>query len=171
MELVERSSLILVARPQDPPVRVEVIPIPLAGPSPDGVENPAYEKVHMLYRVVEVLLDLSGRAPATGEPISVLGANWREQLRSTVAYYRDGISESPIYMQYNGLHEVDDRGAILFLDRDGPQLSLAVDGAIESLDRKAEILSLIGRLPPRIQVVPAPHRSWWQRFSDWLRGR
>lgn len=151
-QLVERSDLVLIVKPADPPRRRVEIAI---GMDPRGQEAPAF--VRVLSRCeVQGALSAAG-AELLGRTLEIDGAHWQQSLSMHRSYYLKGMSKSPIFERYQpeaptseseGPEGNDTRDApsIVFLqssDSDG--FAFVVEGAREGLTQRGAIEELLRR--------------------------
>lgn len=146
-QLVERSELVLIVEPADPPRRLVEVPI---GTDPKGHEAPAF--VRVLSRcVVRGALSASG-AELVGRTIEIDGAHWQQSLSMHRSYYLKGMSRSPIYERYQpagASAEPDAPGAsdapsIVFLHRsEADGFAFVVEGARERVTERGVIEELL----------------------------
>ena len=142
-ELVECSSIILAVEPMG----FECREISIA---PDGKENsekyPPFVKAFYNFKVAGIIKNEFNRdIPDT---ISVLEANWEEELEQHKMYYLDNIEESPDYEAYTP--SIDDIGeaGIVFLvenitDESGIEFVFSMSFAYESGSMEDDVKAIV----------------------------
>ncbi len=174
-EVVAATTLVVVVRPADPVSTIEEIAVGAPALEPGepaflqpGETVPPFTKVTLHYVVEEVLLNETGEPCAPGQVLDVRRANWRQELEAHVNYYGRGLSESPIYRQYVGSHDDQEVPFIALLTRERGEWLFAVDGAVEALAARDEVLHAIADREPAVRLVPgsaaAERPGFWARL-------
>lgn len=139
--LVERSTHILLVRAASPPSREELIP--LNQPTYDGGECPPFK---LYFGRFEVLEALRGEVPLD-EVVEIAAPRWSDDLRSHIAYYVEGLSESPIIENYEPQGAIDGDELIVFAVAGNRGLQYAVPGAVEGPEYLDTVRDLIAQAP------------------------
>lgn len=91
-----------------------------------------------------------GERRLEGKTIEVWPADDEGQLALHKAYYLRHMSKSPIVDHYRPKQLVDGGPCIVFLVEQGKSFAFTVEGAMENLAQKAEIVALERERPPTI---------------------
>jgi hypothetical protein len=156
-ELVRSSTHILVVKEGVPASRRATTPI-----HPNQKKFPPYVRSVYRYRVVETLKG-SGHE-LVGKTIEVWPADDEHGLRLHKSYYLRHLSISPIERIYRPQKTEDgDRDpCIVFLVEMGKSYAFTVQGAVENMANRKEILALV--LPPD-PFAPGVYQGRWSGYD------
>ncbi len=136
-ELIRRSTVIVIAEPDEPSTVEERVAIKERGRKP-----PAYVRIVHRFRVRE---SLRGNL-APGTAIAVIPADDALQERLHRDYHTQGLSRHVVVKDYEPLIAyVPDQPRILFLIGNGERYAFTTAGGTEGLARRSEVVSLLGQ--------------------------
>jgi hypothetical protein len=145
--LIERSSLVVRARPANPPSITTKIPV---GPEGQQDRYTPYTRYQARYEVLEVLRQPAGSTTKAGDLLVVDTADLQRELRLHTGVYVFHQSFSQDVDEYAPGSSVDlSAEHLVFLTSSSSgQPMLTMQGATESLAQLARVKRIIAKLPP-----------------------
>lgn len=164
--VVSRATHVLLVERADPFLRKEEIPIDR--PTYDGSDCPPYVLTWRRFAVIETI-----RAPIgfDASTVELTDADWDSALDTHIAYYVDGVSESPIVMSYEPRAETSEGRLIVFAREGDRGLGFVVAGAMEGAEMLDEVRSIIAdKTNPDFQVFAAEEDTEAETDASWDEG-
>lgn len=139
-DLVRRSDLIVIARPESPFITEKMIPL-----AKGRKRAPPFRLVTCHFQVIETLIHGWGPVPAR---IAVSAADWESDMEVAKQYYLKGISKHVVREYYESKTAPQDPGkqpVILFLYYRSESAEFVAQGGYESVEMKRTVVRLISK--------------------------
>ena len=140
-DLVQRSDLIVIARPESPFITEKMIPL-----AKGRKRAPPYRLATCHFQVLETLYNAWANVVPTR--IAVFPADWESNFELAKQYYLKGLSKHVVREYYESKTAPQDPGkqpVILFLYYRSESAEFVVQGGYESVEMKRTVVRLISK--------------------------